>query len=179
MYIWGHKLERAAPRVLDGQFEDLAGLVVQDLQVYSVASLFETRHDAVVCRNAMAVLSRLEWFNQDGVGVNVVSQHYAVIATARADGEATHVVRVQIAYWVREDVNLLGLCGWKLAGDVGERVLRGWFGFGGARALSGMGHVTLQGLNIELERGNKLERAAPCVLDGKFVGLAGLVFQDL
>ena len=71
--VWGHKLERAASHVLDGQFVGLAGLVVQDLQVYGVAALFETRHDAVVCRNAMAVLARLEWFNQDGVGVKVVS----------------------------------------------------------------------------------------------------------
>ena len=70
-----------------------------------------------------------------------------MIAAARADGEAAHVVCVQLVDWVREDVNLLGLCGRNMAGDVGEHVLRGWFGLGGARALSGLGHVTLQGLN--------------------------------
>ena len=59
MNVWGHKLERASPRVLDGFLVGLAGLVVQDLKVYGVAALFETRHDAVVCCNAMAVLSRL------------------------------------------------------------------------------------------------------------------------
>ena len=31
MNVWGHKLERAAPRVLDGLFVGLAGLVVLDL----------------------------------------------------------------------------------------------------------------------------------------------------
>ena len=63
MEVWGHKLERASPRVLDGQFLGLAGPVVQDLQVYSVAALVETRNDAVICHNAMAVLVGLEWFN--------------------------------------------------------------------------------------------------------------------
>ena len=38
--IWGHKLERAALRVLDGQFVGLASLVVQDLQVHVMAAFF-------------------------------------------------------------------------------------------------------------------------------------------
>ena len=63
MDVWGQKLERSSPHVLDGQFVGLDGFVVQDLQVYGVAAIFEMRHDAVVCRNAMAVLARLEWFN--------------------------------------------------------------------------------------------------------------------
>ena len=57
MNVWGHKLECASPRVLDGLFVGLAGLVFQDMQVDGVAAIFETRHDAVVCRNAMAVLA--------------------------------------------------------------------------------------------------------------------------
>ena len=57
MNVWGHKLERASPRVLDGLFVGLAGLVVQDLQVDGVAALFEASNDAVVCRDAMAVLA--------------------------------------------------------------------------------------------------------------------------
>ena len=73
MNVWGHKLERAAPRVLDGMFVVLAGLVVQYLQVDGVAALFETRINAVVCRNVMAVLALLEWFHKDVVGVYVVS----------------------------------------------------------------------------------------------------------
>ena len=57
MNVWGHKLERASPRVLDGLFVGLAGLVVQDLQFDGVAALFEASHDAVACRNVMAVLA--------------------------------------------------------------------------------------------------------------------------
>ena len=66
-----------------------------------------------------------------------------MISAAGVDGEADCVVCVQLAYWVREEVKLLGICGRKLAGNVGEHVLRGWFGLGGARALSSMDHVTL------------------------------------
>ena len=57
MNVWGHNLERASPRVLDGLLVCLAGLVVQDLQVDGVAARFEASHDAVVCCNAMAVLA--------------------------------------------------------------------------------------------------------------------------
>ena len=70
-----------------------------------------------------------------------------MIYAARADGEATHVVCVQLSDRVCADVKLIGLHGQKLVGDVGERVLCGWFGLGGVRAFSGLGHVTLQGLN--------------------------------
>ena len=57
MNVWGHKLEHAYPRVLDGLFVGLAGLVVQDLQVDGMAALFEASHDMVVCRDVMAVLA--------------------------------------------------------------------------------------------------------------------------
>ena len=57
MNMWGHKLERASPRVLDGLFVGLAGLVVQYLRVDGLPALFETHHDAGVCRNAMVVLA--------------------------------------------------------------------------------------------------------------------------
>ena len=66
-----------------------------------------------------------------------------MIAAAISDGEANHVVRVQLANRVCIDIKFLGLLGRHLIFNVGDRVLRGWFGFGGARALSGMGHVTL------------------------------------
>ena len=70
-----------------------------------------------------------------------------MIAAARADGEATHVVCVQLANRVYVDVEFLGLLGRHLIVDVGERVISGCFGLGGARALSGLDHVTLQVLN--------------------------------
>ena len=38
-----------------------------------------------------------------------------------------------------------------MAGNVGKHILQGWFGLGGARALSAPDHVTLQGLNRDRE----------------------------
>ena len=70
-----------------------------------------------------------------------------MIAAARADGQANHVVRIQLANRVCVDVKFLGLCGRQMIVDVGERVLRGWFGLGRAHAFSGLGYVTLQGIN--------------------------------
>ena len=75
MNVWGHKLERAAPRVLDGMFVVLAGLVVQYLQVDGVAAIFETRINAVVCHNVMAVLFGAEGIYKDDIAAAVVSQH--------------------------------------------------------------------------------------------------------
>ena len=70
-----------------------------------------------------------------------------MIAAARADGQANHVVRIQLANRVCVDVEFLGLVGRQLTVGVGECVIHGWFGLGGACALSGLVHVTLQGLN--------------------------------
>ena len=57
MNVWGHKLEHACQRFLDSLSVGLSGLVVQDLQVDGVDALFEASHDAVICRDAMAVLA--------------------------------------------------------------------------------------------------------------------------
>ena len=70
-----------------------------------------------------------------------------MIAAAIVDGEATHVVRVYLDDRVCVDVHIIGFRGRKRVADVRGRVLRGWFGLGGAHSLSGLGHVNLQGLN--------------------------------
>ena len=66
-----------------------------------------------------------------------------MIAAARADGESTHVVCVQLANGVCVDVEFFGLLGRQLIVGVGERIICGWSGLGGARVLSDLGHVTL------------------------------------
>ena len=70
-----------------------------------------------------------------------------MIAAARADREATHVVCVQLDNRVCVDEEFLGILGKQLIVGVGERIIRGWFGLGRARDLSGRGYVTLQGIN--------------------------------
>ena len=91
----------------------------------------------------MHTLGRLWAFMATGpVGI-ADGKHNVIIAAARADREATHVVRVQLDNRVCVDVELFGLLGSQLIVGVGKRVICGWFGLGGVRALSGLGHVTL------------------------------------
>jgi len=62
-----------------------------------VASKLEALHDAVVSGDAMAIVARFKRFDEDNVAVGVVREHYVVVAAARADGEAAHVVSVELA----------------------------------------------------------------------------------
>lgn len=39
----------------------------------------------------------MEGPNQDGIAVAVVGKHDVLVATARADGESSHIVRVEFA----------------------------------------------------------------------------------
>ena len=57
----------------------------------------------------MAVMAGLEGFNKDSVGVAVVGQHDVLVATARADGEAAHVICVELADGFDSDVEFFGL----------------------------------------------------------------------
>ena len=145
--VWRDNLELADPLVLYGQLVGLAGLVVEYLEVNSVAAILEMRHDAVVCRDAVSVMTGLEGFDQNGIGVDVVHQHNIVVATEVADREAAHVICVELADGLNDDVDLLGFYGRKLTGDVGECFLVGRFGIGGALTLSGMSHVSFQGID--------------------------------
>ena len=109
-----------------------------------MAAILETRHDAVVRRDVVSVLPGLEGFDQNGIGVDVVRQHNSVAAVAVADGEAAHVVCVELADGLNDDVDLLGFYYRKFTGDVGERFLVGRFGLGGAQNLSVLSHVSLK-----------------------------------
>ena len=111
-----------------------------------MADILDTRHDSVVIRDAVSVVPRLEGFDQNGIGVDVVRQHNVVVAVAVSDGEASHVICVEFAYGLNDDVEFFVFYGRKLTGDVGERFLVGRFGLGGAQTLSGLSHVSFQGL---------------------------------
>ena len=45
----------------------------------------------------MAVVLGLEGFDKNDVGVDVIGEHYVVVAAAGADREAAHVVGVEFA----------------------------------------------------------------------------------
>ena len=57
-----------------------------------MAVILETRHDAVVRRDAVSVVPGLEGFDQNGIGVDMVRQYNVVVATAGADREAAHFI---------------------------------------------------------------------------------------
>ena len=57
----------------------------------------------------MAIMVGLEGFNKDSIGVAVVGQHDVLVATVRADGEAAHVISVELADGFNQDVEFFGL----------------------------------------------------------------------
>ena len=54
----------------------------------------EARHDAAVGRNAVAVMTGLKGFNNDGVTVAIECNHDVVVARAGADGKPAHVISI-------------------------------------------------------------------------------------
>ena len=67
-----------------------------------------------------------------------------MIAAAVADGEAAHVIRVELADGFGHDVNFARLYSRGMTGAVWECVFVVGLGFGGPKALSGLGHIPLQ-----------------------------------
>ena len=130
--VWRDKLELAGPIVFCGQLVGLAGLVVEDLEVNSVAAILEPHHDVVVRHDAVSVVPGLEGFDQNGICVDLVRQHNVVVAAAGADGEADHVVCVELSDGLTDDVDFLGFFGRKLSVDVRDRFLVVRFDLGGA-----------------------------------------------
>ena len=67
----------------------------------------------------MAVVFGLEGFNKNDVGVDVIGEHCVVVAAAGADGEAAHVVGVELGDGFDADVEFIG--GWGGGGIRGIR----------------------------------------------------------
>ena len=75
---------------------------------------------------------RMEGFDQNGIGVDVIRQNNVVVSAAGKDGEAAHVICVEIVDGLTDDGEFLGFFGRKLSVDVMESFLVGRFGIGGA-----------------------------------------------
>ena len=137
--IQGDKLEVPIPFVLDLERVGFARFVVQYLEVYCVAGVFETSHDTVISGEAVAVVPWLKWFDEDCIGFNVVGQHDVVIAAKGTDRELAHVICIQLDERIDLGVDLVGIYGWELTGDVRKRCL---FWFRGAHSLPSLGKVS-------------------------------------
>jgi hypothetical protein len=80
MHIGWDKLKCAFVGVRNGKFVGCAGFVVEDLLFDLDVSGFETRHDFVVCWDAVMVGLGLEWLYQDCISPSVVCQHDILIS---------------------------------------------------------------------------------------------------
>ena len=61
-----------------------------------MAASLEAGHDAGVGGDAVAVFLCLEGLDEDGVFIAVIGHHQVLIAAAVADGEAAHVIGVEV-----------------------------------------------------------------------------------
>jgi hypothetical protein len=95
MHIGWNELKRAFLGVCDGKLVSRACFVVEDLLFDNDVSGFETRHDLVVCWDAVMVGLGLEWLYQDCIGPSVVCQHDILVSALCTDWEAAHVVGIQ------------------------------------------------------------------------------------
>jgi hypothetical protein len=94
VHIGWDELECAFVCVSDYKFVGFAGFIVQDLLFDLDVAGFETRHDFVVCWNAVMVSLGLERLHQDCIGPGVARQHDILVSTLGADGEPAHVVGI-------------------------------------------------------------------------------------
>ena len=122
----GHQLERCFSFFLSVLTIVFAGFVVDDLEVYFVATLLDASSDVVVGGKTVAIVARLKCRDKDGIGVDMVGEHDVSVATSGADGEATHVISVELTNWLYPDMELLRLDGRELTGDVRKQVNGVW-----------------------------------------------------
>ena len=67
----------------------------------------EAFHDGVVGYDVMGVTTHFQCGVQDGIGVTVVGNHYLLVATVRANGEASSVFCVKLADWLFLNINFI------------------------------------------------------------------------
>ena len=111
--IRGHELVCGLPDVSDVATILLAGFVVEELLVNGVATLLEAGHDAGVCGDTVAIVAGLEGFNEDDVGVAMVSNHKVLVVAVGAGWEAACVVGVESAGGLDPEVDLFGSIRWE------------------------------------------------------------------
>ena len=107
MNVRRYKLVGSFPILGDGADLFCPGFVVKHLVTHSVTACLETGHKARVGWDAESVVAGLEGFGEDGIGIAVIGKHDVLIAAARTDREATHVICEEFADGVRPDVHFL------------------------------------------------------------------------
>ena len=94
MNIWGHKLESCFPCLCHDSARFLACFVVKHLYVHRVSPFTEAYHDAAVGHNAVAVMTVLKGFNQDGSNVAMECEHYVAVTRVGVDRKPSHIISI-------------------------------------------------------------------------------------
>jgi hypothetical protein len=134
VHVWGDELELGFPLDGDGFLVRGASLIVENLEVNGKAACHQPCHDSIVGHNPMTVIPGLESLLEDEVAIGMEGNHHILVAQARLDQKATHVVSVQPAEGVYFDEDLMG---WYVqrrrmlaGGRWGRSLRRIWLGLG-------------------------------------------------
>ncbi len=82
MHVWRDELEGGIPLEGDCFFIGGAGFVIQDLEINGESPGCQTRHNGVVCCDAVAVALGFESLLEDEVAVGVEGNHDILVARA-------------------------------------------------------------------------------------------------
>ena len=111
MDVGGNELVGAVPVFGDDSAIFCTGLIVEDLVFGDVAALLELGYDSDVGGDTVAVVFGLKGSNRDDVGLAVVCKHDVLVAAARTDGDAAHVISKELADGLDPNVAIVGLAG--------------------------------------------------------------------
>ena len=107
MHVRGDELVAGFPNFRDDALIFPAGLVVKYLEVNFVAKGSQPLAYGGVCLDAVLVSLCFERDVEDTVAVNVVGDHYILIAAAGADWEAASIIGVEFMDWLDTDVDFV------------------------------------------------------------------------
>ncbi len=108
MHVWRDKLESGVPFEGDCFFIGGAGFVIQNLEINEEPLGRQTRHNGVICCNAVAVALGFEGLLENEVAVDVEGNHDILVAGACSDGKAASVVGEKLAEWLCDNEHLVG-----------------------------------------------------------------------
>ena len=77
----------------------------------------EARHDVAVGRDAVAVMTRLKGFNQDGITVTMKYEHDVAVTRGGADGRLSHVISIKFNDRIDDHIEFVQCSGGNTAGE--------------------------------------------------------------
>lgn len=92
----------------DGVSVGIAGLLVKDLCMYLESAGCQPLHEWVVHRSALADMPGCKRLDEDGICIEIVCNHYVLVATARPDGEMASVISEEFAEQDHQEVEFIG-----------------------------------------------------------------------